>query len=63
MSEANLFRKYAKEAMRAASKSPNKSEARELIDLAYTWARAAEAGERILGPILSAPPSDVGEAT
>jgi hypothetical protein len=62
MSEVDLFRQYAKEAMRAASKFPGESEARDLIDLACTWARAATAGERILRSTLISPPRDVGEA-
>jgi hypothetical protein len=50
MSDADLFRQYAKEAMRPASKSTSENEARVLVDLACTWARAALAGEKILGP-------------
>jgi hypothetical protein len=49
MSKADLFRQYAKEAMRAASKSTIEDEGRVLIDLACTWARAALAGQRVLG--------------
>jgi hypothetical protein len=63
MTEADLFRQYAKEAMRLASKSPSENEARDLVDLACTWARAALAGERVLGSSFTSSPRDAGEAS
>jgi hypothetical protein len=62
MSEANLFRQYAKEAMRSASKSTSENEARDLVDLACTWALAALAGEKILGSSFISSPRDADEA-
>ena len=41
MSEADLFRQYAKEAMHESSKATSENEKRTLIDLACTWAQAA----------------------
>lgn len=63
MSEADLFRQYAKEAMRAASKHPSKDERRALLDLAYMWASAALVGERVLGSSFTSSPRDVNEGT
>jgi len=63
MSDADLFRQYAQEAMRSASKSTSENEARDLVDLACTWARAALAGENILGSSFISSPRDVDEAT
>ncbi len=40
MSEADLFRQYAKEAMHVSSKATSEYEKRTLIDLACTWAQA-----------------------
>ena len=39
MSDADLFRQYAKEAMHESSKTTRKSEKRTLADLACTWAK------------------------
>jgi hypothetical protein len=41
MSDADLFRRYAKEAVQRSSKATSNSEKRALSDLAYTWAQAA----------------------
>ena len=63
MSEADLFRQHAKDAMRAASKLPSEKEAREFIDLASTWAQATLTSERVLGSSFMPSPRDFGEAT
>jgi hypothetical protein len=39
MSEADLFRQYAQEAMHESSKATSENEKRTLIDLACTWSR------------------------
>jgi hypothetical protein len=41
MSEADLFRQYAKEAIHVSSKAKSKNEKQILIELACTWWRAA----------------------
>jgi hypothetical protein len=62
MSDADLYRQYAKEAMRWSSKVKDETEKQDLIDLAFTWAQAAMASERVLGssfassPTVSVPP-------
>jgi hypothetical protein len=63
MSEATLFRQYAKEAIRGSSKAISENEKRALIDLACTWAQAALASERVLIPSYTSSPRDVGGAT
>ncbi len=63
MSEADLFRQYAKEAIHGSSKATNENEKRSLIELACSWAQAALLSERVLGPSFIASPRDVGEAT
>jgi len=63
MTEVDLFRQYAKEAMRSASNSTSENEARDLVDLACTWARAALAGEKIFGSSFISSPRDADEAT
>jgi hypothetical protein len=50
MTEAKLFRRYAKEAVHWASKVISENERRNLIDLACTWAQAALISERALEP-------------
>ena len=62
MSEANLFRQYAKEAMHGFSKATNENEKRTLADLASTWAQAALMSERQLGWSFVSSPGDVCEA-
>jgi hypothetical protein len=52
MSDADLFRQYAKEAMHGASKATSENEERTLIDLACTWAHAALASESVWGRAL-----------
>jgi len=63
MSEADLFRQYAKEAMHRSSKAPSENEKRTLIDLACTWAQAALMSERVLGSSFISSPRDASEAT
>ena len=63
MSEADLFRQYAKEAIHGSSKATNENEKRSLIDLACIWAQAALMSERVLGSSFISSPRDVGEAT
>jgi hypothetical protein len=63
MSEANLFRQYAKEAIHGFSKAKSENEKRALIDLSCTWAQAALASERVLGSSYTSSPRDVGGAT
>ena len=49
MKEADLFRQYAKEAMRwSSSKSASADERRALIDLACRYAQAASMSEGIM---------------
>jgi hypothetical protein len=49
MKEADLFRRYAKEAMRgASSKSTNADERRALINLACRYSQAALMSDRIV---------------
>ena len=50
MTEANLFRQYAKEAMHWSSKVISEIEKQNLIDLACTWAQAALMSGRVLEP-------------
>ena len=61
MSDADLFRQYAKEAISASSKATSENEKRSLIDLACTWAQAALLSERVLGSSFIASSPDVGE--
>jgi hypothetical protein len=63
MSEADLFRQYAKEAISASSKATSENEKRSLIDLACTWAQAALMSERVSGSSFISSARDVGEAT
>jgi hypothetical protein len=63
MSEAELFRQYAKEAMELANRSADKDEKLNLIDLATTWAIAAVASQRMFGPSLISSPREAGAAT
>ena len=49
MSDADLFRRYAKEAMQRSSKATSNSEKRALSDLAYTWAQAALMSDKVFG--------------
>jgi hypothetical protein len=59
MSEADLFRRYAAEAMNVSSKTTDENERRSLIDLACIWAQAALTSERALGSSFISSPHDV----
>jgi hypothetical protein len=61
MSDADLFRQYAKEAIHEFSKATSENEKHTLADLACTWAQAALMSERILGSSFVSSPHDVGE--
>jgi hypothetical protein len=61
MSDADLFRRYAKEAMHESFEATSKNERRALADFACTWAQAALMSERILGSSFVSSPHDVGE--
>jgi hypothetical protein len=63
MSEADLFRQYAKEAVHGASKATSENEKQTLIDLAFTWSQAAVMSERVLGSSYVSALNDGGEAT
>jgi hypothetical protein len=52
MSDAALFRQYAKEAIHASSKATSENDKQTLIELASTWARAALMSERVCGQVL-----------
>ncbi len=56
MSEADLFRQYAKEEV------TSENEKQSLIDLACTWAQAALMSERVIGSSITSSPRDVSEA-
>jgi hypothetical protein len=49
MSDADLYRQYAKEAMHGSSKVKDENEKQVLVDLAFTWAQAALMSDRVLG--------------
>ena len=49
MSEADLFRHYAREAARSSSQAASENEKQVLMGLACTWAQAALMSERVLG--------------
>jgi hypothetical protein len=63
MSDADLYRQYAKEAMHVSSKVANENEKRTLVDVAYTWSLAALMSDRVLGSSFVSSLGDVGEAT
>jgi hypothetical protein len=63
MSDADLYRQYAKEAMHVSSKVKDENEKQALIDLAFTWAQAALMNDRVLGSSFVSSLRDVGEAT
>ena len=48
MSDADLFRQYAKEAMHGSSKATNENEKQTLVELACTWAQAALMSEGVV---------------
>jgi hypothetical protein len=62
MTEASVFRQYAKEAMRDSSKASSEDEKRALSELACTWAEAAMASDRVFGSSFSSSPLDAGKA-
>jgi hypothetical protein len=49
MSNADLYREYAKAAMHGSSKVKDENEKRALVDLAFTWTQAALMSDRVLG--------------
>ena len=49
MSDANIFRQFAEEAMRDSSEAMGQDEKRALEELACTWAKAALMSDRIFG--------------
>jgi hypothetical protein len=59
MSEADLFRQYAKEAIHGSSKATNENEKQSLTDLACIWVQAALMSERVLGSSFISSPHDV----
>jgi hypothetical protein len=63
MTEADLFRQYAKETMHSSSKSINEDERRNLEGLACIWAQAALTSERVFGSSFVSSPRDIPEAT
>ena len=63
MSDADLLRQYAKEAINVSSKATNENEKRSLIGLACIWVQAALLSERALGSSFISSPRDVREAT
>jgi hypothetical protein len=62
MSDADLFRQYAKEALRGSSKAKSEDEKRTLIDVACTWSQAALLSEKVLGSSFVSSPRDADEA-
>jgi hypothetical protein len=48
MSDADLYRQYAKEAIHGSSKVKDENEKQALVDLAFTWAQALMS-DRVLG--------------
>jgi hypothetical protein len=63
MTEADLFRQYAKEAMGSSSKSTSENEKQVLVGLACTWAQAALMSDWVSGSSFVSSPRDVAEAT
>jgi hypothetical protein len=62
MSEADLFRQYAKEAIHGSSKAKNENEKRSLIDLACIWAQAALMSEKVSGSSFISPSKPTSDA-
>ena len=48
MSDADLYRQHAKEAIHESSKVKDEDEKQALVDLAFTWAQALMS-DRVLG--------------
>jgi hypothetical protein len=61
MSDANVFRQFAEEAMRGSSKATNKDEKRALEELACTWAQASLISDRVFGSSFTPAPHDVAK--
>jgi hypothetical protein len=61
MSEADLYRQYAKEAMHGSSKIKDENEKQALVDLAFTGAQAALMSDRVWGSSFVSSLYDVGE--
>ena len=49
MSDANVFRQFAEEAMHDSSEATGQDEKQALEELACTWAKAALMSDRVLG--------------
>jgi hypothetical protein len=49
MSDADLHRQYAKEAMHVSSQVKDENEKQALVDLALSWALAVLMSDRVLG--------------
>jgi hypothetical protein len=62
MSESSVFRQYAEEAMREASKATSETDRRALGELACTWAQAALVSDRMFGSSFVSSQTDDGEA-
>lgn len=62
MNEADLFRQYAKEAMRDLSEVASENEKESLIDLACTWLQAALMSERVFRSSFASSQCDIAEA-
>jgi hypothetical protein len=63
MTEANMFRLFAHEAMEESIRVKNEVERQNLIDLAFIWAGAALASNGVYGSSIISSPRVVGEAT
>jgi hypothetical protein len=63
MTDADLFREYAKEAIRESTKAKSKSEMLAFNELALTWAQAALASEQKIGSSFNWSPPYIGEAS
>ena len=63
MQEADLFRRYAREAAFSSARAMSENEKQALLDLACTWASAALTSERVIGSSFTLSPHDVAEAT
>ena len=63
MSDANLVRQFAEEAMRDACTVTDEGEKRALEGLACTWAQAALMSNRVFGSSIILSPSVVPKAT
>jgi hypothetical protein len=63
MSQSDLFRQYAKEAIVGSSESKDESEKQILSGVADMWMKAALVSEKIFSSPLISPAPGVGEAT